>query len=305
MNSNEALQFMDSMAEFFARSIRTPVLRRPDEFGMDYEDVFFPSMDGTSLEGWFIPADSDKLVIANHPMPCNRYGFPGHLAPWDKLFGGFEVNFIHDYRHLHDAGYNVLAYDLRNHGKSAAANGGIVGIGQLEYRDVIGSIRYVKGRSDLTLMTLGLLSRCLGANSTIIAMARHPEYFADFKAMVAVQPVSVRPFVETAAENAGIADGPSLFDASIRKLTGFTLDELSPIPYAKHVHVATLVAQVHRDSTTKPEDVQRIYDNISAKDKRLFWIEGTTRRFDGYNYFGEKPELMLEWFDSHMKQPAG
>jgi hypothetical protein len=57
---------------------------------------------------------------------------------------------------------------------------------------------------------------------------------------------------------------------------------------------------VHEDSTTKPGDIQPIYDNLSAKDKKLFWIEGTTRRFDGYNYFGEKPELMLEWFDSHM-----
>ena len=24
------------------------------------------------------------------------------------------------------------------------------------------------------------------------------------------------------------------------------------------------------------------------------------RRFDGYNYFGKHPELMSEWFDSHI-----
>jgi uncharacterized protein len=51
---------------------------------------------------------------------------------------------------------------------------------------------------------------------------------------------------------------------------------------------------------TKPSDVQSIYDNIPAKDKKLFWIEGTTRRFDGYNYFSEKPQLMVDWFNSHM-----
>ncbi|RZK59345.1 MAG: hypothetical protein EOP27_00305 [Rhodococcus sp. (in: high G+C Gram-positive bacteria)] len=28
---------------------------------------------------------------------------------------------------------------------------------------------------------------------------------------------------------------------------------------------------------------------------REFWIEGTTERFRGYNYFGEHPELMLEF----------
>ena len=30
---------------------RAPVLRRPDEVGLDYEDVFFPSMDGVPLGG--------------------------------------------------------------------------------------------------------------------------------------------------------------------------------------------------------------------------------------------------------------
>jgi pimeloyl-ACP methyl ester carboxylesterase len=38
--------------------------------------------------------------------------------------------------------YSVLAYDLRNHGRSGAGSGGIVAIGLLEYRDVIGSLRY-------------------------------------------------------------------------------------------------------------------------------------------------------------------
>ena len=31
---------------------RAPVLRRPDEVGLNDEDVFFPSMDGVPLEGW-------------------------------------------------------------------------------------------------------------------------------------------------------------------------------------------------------------------------------------------------------------
>lgn len=32
----------------------------PDPWGLDYENVAFPSIDGVSLEGWFFPADSDK-----------------------------------------------------------------------------------------------------------------------------------------------------------------------------------------------------------------------------------------------------
>ncbi|MGH3693997.1 MAG: hypothetical protein ACRDRX_08430 [Pseudonocardiaceae bacterium] len=107
---------------------RAPVLCRPEEVGLDYEDVTFPSMDGVGLEGWFIPADSDKLIIHNHFLPGNRYGYPGHLPEFGGL-GRFEVSFLPEYKALHDAGYNVLAYDMRNHGLSGQGNGGIAGIG--------------------------------------------------------------------------------------------------------------------------------------------------------------------------------
>ncbi|MFE2937304.1 hypothetical protein [Streptomyces sp. NPDC059278] len=53
--------------------------------------------------------------------------------------------------------------------------------------------------------------------------------------------------------------------------------------------VPALVARVHHDSSTRPEDVQDIYDNLAATDKKLHWIEGTTRRFERYNYSPSAP----------------
>src|SRR5919197_4320514 len=50
---------------------------------------------------------------------------------------------------LHDAGYNILTFDLRNCGRSGEANGGISGLGLLECRDVVGSIRYAKSSKNL------------------------------------------------------------------------------------------------------------------------------------------------------------
>ena len=69
--------------------------------------------------------------------------------------------------------------------------------------------------------------------------------------------------------------------------------------YARAVTVPTLVAQVRNDFLTKPSNVQEIYDTISSEDKKLFWIEGTDQRFEGYNYFGKNPQLVLDWFSSH------
>ncbi|MGV0862400.1 hypothetical protein ABQE96_24830 [Mycobacteroides chelonae] len=75
---------------------------------------------------------------------------------------------------------------------------------------------------------------------------------------------------------------------------------MSPIEAAKSVFLPTLLVQVHDDAMTYPSDVQAMHDNVAAADKKLFWIEGTTNRFDGYTYFNDHPELLLEWFDSHI-----
>ncbi|ODV79100.1 alpha/beta-hydrolase [Suhomyces tanzawaensis NRRL Y-17324] len=288
------------LAAFFAKGLRTPILRRPDEYGLKFEDVFFPSYDGVRLEGWFIPAKSNKLVICNHFMPGNRYGYAGHLKPYNS-FGGFEVNFLPQYKALHDAGYNVLCYDLRNHGLSADGNGRTVGIGILEYRDVIGSLIYANSREDTKNMEKSLLSICLGANSTIVAMHKHPEFFEEIRSMIAVQPISTRAFVQKAAETANVSknEAVEVFEETLLETSGFKVDELSPLEYAKSVKVPTKVFQVRNDPLTEISDTQEIFSRFSSKEKEFYFIEGADQRFQGYNFLSENPQHMLEWFDKY------
>lgn len=301
--TNKLDPLVEIYAQMFAHGVRTPVLRRPDEYGMAYEDVFFPAMDGTTLEGWFIPAEgSEKLLIVNHPMTCNRYGFPGHLAPWNTMFGGFEVNFLPELKALHEAGYNILTYDLRNHGRSGADPAGTSGLGLVEARDVVGSVRYAKQR--WPEMTVGLWSRCMGGNSTIIAMDLYPEEFEDVQALAVVNVVSGRTFIEKGAELAKMnpEKAAERLDVRIRELTGFRLDEETPRPHAHAVKVPTFMAQLQRDFLIHGEqDGQEIFDALGAGDKELFWIEDSNQRFYAYNYFGDHPEKLIAWFDAHMQ----
>ena len=81
----------------------------------------------------------------------------------------------------------------------------------MEYRDVIGSLRYAKSRSDTKGMTTAMLSVCLGANSSIVAMKKYPEEFAHIRAMIAFQPVMAGVFVEVAMERADIPNGAVSF----------------------------------------------------------------------------------------------
>lgn len=301
---------LQQFADGFGRQLRSPVYHWPEEAGLDYEEVSFPSRDGTPLDGWFIPAPgSDKLIIANHPMGYSRSGQPSQFEPWRSLWASsgntFEVNFIPDYRILHDAGYNVLTYDLRNHGLSGAANGGFSTSGLFEARDVVGSIRYARSREDTKDMTIGLFSRCLGCNSTFAAMTQFPEEFEGIRCLVAPMPVTTHIIVAHQLGLEGVPDEriPSAIedlDHRIRLQTGIGFDRRNNREWAKNVMAPTFLYQVRDDVLTDPSDVRTMHDNIPLAEKKLRWIEGTTYRWDGYLEFQRRPEPMLEWFERYM-----
>ncbi|MEE1938682.1 hypothetical protein V1L54_04525 [Streptomyces sp. TRM 70361] len=301
-----AEEILDGIAASFVAPLRSPVLWTPADVGLEYEDVTFPSADGVPLEGWFVPANSDRLVVLNHPMGFSRAGQPTRLEPWQSIWGPsgntMDVNFIPDYAVLHEAGYNVLTYDLRNFGLSGAANGGAVTSGLLEARDVLGSLRYVRERRDTATMSTALFSRCLGANSTFAAMRSHPAAFRAITCLVACQPVSDVVIMSRLLDIVGVGR-ERLPDLDRRVAIGTSLPfAMRPdASWAKYVDIPTYLYAVRNDSLTEPQDIESMFSALNTEDKVLHWVEGTTRRWDGYLEFQRRPEAILDWLEGHMK----
>lgn len=75
----------------------------PANAGMEYEEHFFPSANGSMLHGWFVPANPDKdaiTILFNHGNAGNISG---------------RVSLINLYWNL---GYNVFIYDYQGYGLS-------------------------------------------------------------------------------------------------------------------------------------------------------------------------------------------
>ena len=301
----DKLAAVKALASFAVKpAFRTPVHKTPSDHGIsDWEDIYFQSDDGTPLEGWYVPAvggQSDRLIVMNHPMPMSRSGFTGHFGePWNQV-DDIEIDFVAHIAHLARAGYNVLAYDLRNHGNSGAANGGICAIGRYEWRDCVGAKTYVDAHPHLSRMKLGLYSQCTGGNAQYEAMSRRPELFENVLCMLSPLVVSMTALMGQFAKLNGVDEYLDAMDFEQKKLGGFANGEMTPHLFAADVNVPTFVVQVRDDLWTTPEDGQKTFDLLGTNDKDMFWIEGTTRRFDGYNYFGQNPEKMLAFFDRHM-----
>lgn len=283
-------------------ALRQPIVTTPADYELDYEDVAFPSTDGLTLKGWFIPAEPeddepDKVIILTHPFPFNRHGFLAKNQGWLPLFRT-DVDLLQIAPALHRAGYSVLMFDSRNHGES---EGGVTGVGLTEYQDVLGAIEYVKTRPSLRSPQIGFASFCMGANSTIVALSKGGDLVKDIKFLVAVQPISVSVFLRRYMSN--VYTPLSLYlipivDRFVQWRGGFAFKEMSPLAYAKDVEVPTLVMQAREDPWFEVDDVEGVYNAIAGP-KELWWIEGKMRRFEAYNHVCANPEKIIAFAREH------
>ncbi|MDO8532121.1 MAG: alpha/beta hydrolase, partial [Dehalococcoidia bacterium] len=90
-----------------SRAKRFPLVATPATFGLQYDDVSFPSAeDAVSLRGWFIPAEGGKRVL------IIVHGKDGNRA---KKLASAELPVA---AALSRRGFSVLMFDLRGHGES-------------------------------------------------------------------------------------------------------------------------------------------------------------------------------------------
>lgn len=287
---------------------RSFIFKNPDEYGMTgWYDLSIPSDDGTPLEAWYIPAkggESNKLVIFNHALPMCRAGYPGHMGePWSNFVEAVEIDFVIQYKHLTDAGYNVLTYDFRNHGQSGAANNGVSGIGQWEWRDCVGVKKFVDAHPRLSKMDVALFSQCLGGISQYAAITRHPELFKNVKCMASPLVPNMTSVFEKLSGYQGISQYQELIDLELLKLGGFAAADMSGALWAPNVKdIPILMWQVLEDAViNNPSDAERTFNALGTSDKELYWIKGTSSRFgDGYNWFGRHPQKVLSFLAKYM-----
>lgn len=287
------------LADSLVRPARQPLVKAPADYGLPFEEVAFDSPDGVRLAGWLLPGAQAKVVVMTHPMTFTRYGFSAEDQGLFKVTG-LEVEFLKTARVLHAAGYTVLTFDFRNHGSSGGFHEGYSAVGLFEWRDVVGALDFLASRSELKEAPVAFVSHCMGANSTIMAMSMARDRWSRVKALVAVQPVAADTFTRLL-----IADRYPLFssyfegiDAKVKERTGFTLEEMSPLPYVKDVPVPTLYVQVEKDPWTRREDLEAFARGTPGASE-ILWIDGK-ERFDGYNYFGEHPEALLSFLSKHL-----
>jgi fermentation-respiration switch protein FrsA (DUF1100 family) len=136
---------------------RTPVTMFPDQFRLAYETIDFPTADGLTLRGWFIPAvggETGKTIILCHGWGVNR----GDL--------------LRDTHFLAEKGFNLFYFDFRASGESGGA---ISSVGYLETRDFDAAYDFLKAHRPLAMEHAAVFGSSMGGSVAVFAAAKYPE----------------------------------------------------------------------------------------------------------------------------------
>jgi fermentation-respiration switch protein FrsA (DUF1100 family) len=179
----------------------------PAARGMAYRDVSFKTGDGLTLRGWWIPGTRAESIVMIHGLSNNR------TEPLEKA------------GYLHQAGYNLLVFDLRGHGQSDGS-GSTMG-----YREPEDAHAAVAEARSLSPGAVALFGYSLGAS-------------------IAVEEGAANPDVTAVVEDSGFTSVGEVFLARFSEVTG-----LPGLPWA-----APLVAFGEADIGTSLWAVEPVAD---------------------------------------------
>jgi len=258
----------------------------PGHYGLPYEKVSFPTSDGLTLRGWFIPAAADGSTGKKATI------LVGHGYPFDK------ANILRHVRFLHSK-FHLLFFDFRYFGES---EGSYTTAGLLETRDVDAAAAYLKQRVDVDPSRIGAMGFSMSAAAFILA--RHP----DIKAIVADSPYA--SLEDLVGLQFFFLPGPTkwplvaLTKLYARLLLGVDIGTAAPAQVVRELAVPLLLIHGEKDSQIPAEHGRQIYAHADSTRTDLWMVPGADHG-QAHAIEGERYEIRVSMFlERHLSGPA-
>lgn len=239
---------------YFAVKLTDP-MRRPvagfgDSLPASTEAVRFAATDGVELAGWFVPhAGTNRAVVLLH----------GHWGSRRQMLARAKL--------LHAQGYSVLLYDARGHGES---DGKRISIGWFETRDLLGAIRFLRGRG---FQELGLVGMSQGAATISLAARQLPD--VRWAVLESGYPTLLDAVDRRVRRWSGLPGwlGAVLMLPLAEARLGISVAKVAPLGHIGHLRCPVLIIHGERDRLTRPESARELFARVAGP-KSLWLVPG-------------------------------
>jgi len=270
----DALLHPDSLASGYALS--------SFPFAAATRDVQFPSLDGTALSAWFVPAGA-----ADRPSVILLAGY-----------GQDRASLLPQAGYLHQAGYNVLLLDVRGTGDSAGA----FTFGMKEPLDVRAAVSFVLEQPRVDLHQVAAQGVSIGGAIAILAAAQ------DQRITAVVAESAFTSLHEMIANDFHRYTKLPLFPVGdftvwlMQRVLGgevAAVDPLRVIPALADRPV--LLIGDSEDAVSPPDSAARLY--AAAEGPKELWLIQGTQHANGYLVFPRRyQEHVLDFYHTYLGQ---
>ncbi len=237
---------------------RAPRIRErgsPEQLGLAYREVSIPTENGKRLFAWFVPPP------ASGPAPAVAV-----LHGW----GGNAEMMLPLAQPLHRAGYAVLLFDSRNHGRSDSD--GFSSLPRFA-EDLDRALDWLALQPEVDAARMATLGHSVGAAAALLVASRRPELSAVASIAAFADPESMmRRFL--AAHHVPYFPLGRLVLRYVQRAIGHRFSDIAPRNTIRQIRCPVLLVHGSDDATVPVADAMAIYARRPGEQVRLLILAG-------------------------------
>lgn len=264
---------LDQLIERMYRNEKKSSQITPQKYDIPFDEIHIPAKSGAQLYGWWIPASPrNPTLILIHGWGRNL----SRMMPYVRA--------------LHPLGYNLLAFDARNHGKSSPVNHPTVGTFS---EDALAAVDFIS-RSDLvSSRSIGILGLSIGGGAAINAAG----WEKLVKSVVTIGALSHPKEVMNVEFQKRRIPGllASFLLGYIKFRFGIDFDEIAPVNNIRHAEANILLIHGDEDETIPLAQGQSLAAAGNPEKSQLWVVPGKGHSdCDSHPQFWEKVGAFLQ-----------
>lgn len=248
--------------------------------GLPWREVKIPTVRGKTLFGWFIPAGEGAPALAI-------------LHGW----GGNAEMMLPFAKPLHAAGYALLFFDARSHGRS---DGDSFASLPRFAEDLEQAVDWLQAQAEVDAHRIGVVGHSVGAGAALLLASRRKDLAAVVSLAAFAHPAGIMRRWLTLKRIPYWPLGAYIL-YYIQHVIGYRFDDIAPCHTIRLANCPVLLAHGTEDEMVPVSEVQEIYANRWDEQVHLLLMPGS---HDEYGEAERHIGTVVGFLDRYMRAPG-
>lgn len=252
---------------------RIPEQQTPGDLGLGYREVRFPTVNGRILFGWFVPAAQAGAA----PAVALLHGWGGNAETLLPLAGP-----------LHRAGFAMLLFDARCHGRSDEDS--FASLPRFA-EDLDHALDWLRQQPEVDAGRVAAVGHSVGAGAALLSASRRDDLAAVASIAAFSHPQNMMRRFLASKRVPYVPLGWAIL-RYVQHVIGHRFEDIAPVNTLRKVRCPVLLAHGDDDRTVPVEEAREIYAARSGDHVQLKIIPG---RHDEFGDIDNEAQALVDF----------